>query len=85
MREDFGASILPWHAVQREAAERKLRISHLAEPGLWRGAHLMYPAGRSVSRAQEAVRDLLRETIDHLRRSGRWAAARVPARHREVS
>jgi len=75
----FGPSILPLYAVKEEVASGALRVSHIAAPGLWRGAHLMSRTGRPVPRAQAAVRTLLREVIIDLRDTGEWAAARVPA------
>lgn len=74
----FGASILPTHAVLEETQTGTLAVSRIADPGLWRGAHLIYPSGRSVSRAQEAIRDLLREVIQELLANGDWAATRPP-------
>ncbi|MFP7571801.1 LysR family transcriptional regulator [Marivita sp. S2033] len=73
----FGASILPYHAVLDESRDGSLAISRIADPGLWRGAHLIYPAGRPVTRAQHAIRDLLRDVIQNLLTNGEWAAARL--------
>lgn len=75
----FGPSILPLYAVAEEVASGVLRVSHIASPGLWRGAYLMSRGGRPVPRAQAAVRDLLKEVIIGLRDKGAWAAARVPS------
>lgn len=75
----FGASILPAHAATAEIRRNALRISQIAEPGLWRGVHLVTPAGRPGTRAQEAIQDLLREVIDELLASGSWVAARRPS------
>ncbi len=74
----FGPSILPLYAVTEEVAAGSLRISRIAAPGLWRGAHLMSPGGRPVTRALEAVHALLREVILDLRDKGAWAASRPP-------
>ncbi|MCK7614844.1 LysR family transcriptional regulator [Roseibium sediminicola] len=74
----FGPSILPFYAAEEEVASGTLTVSHIAAPGLWRGAHLVSRAGRPVPRAQAAVRDLLKEVIIGLRDTGEWAAARVP-------
>lgn len=74
----FGASILPSRAVLAESQAGSLSVSRIAHPGLWRGAHLIYPSGRPVTRAQEAIRDLLREVVLGLLDSGDWAAARAP-------
>ena len=74
----FGPSILPLYAVTEEVAPGSLRISRIAAPGLWRGAHLMSPGGRPVTRALEAVHALLREVILDLRDKGAWAASRPP-------
>ncbi|MGS4989554.1 LysR family transcriptional regulator [Roseibium sp. RP-7] len=74
----FGPSILPLYAVTEEVAAGSLCVSRIAAPGLWRGAHLMSPSGRSVTRALEAVHALLREVILDLRDKGAWAASRPP-------
>lgn len=76
--DGFGASILPAHAVLEETRTGTLAVSRIADPGLWRGVHLIYPSGRSVSRAQEAILDLLREVIQELLANGDWAATRSP-------
>ena len=75
----YGASILPLHATEDEAARGELAISRIAAPGLWRGVHLLTPGNRPVSRAQEAVRSLLREVVADLLDTGRWTGARSPA------
>ncbi|UES39674.1 LysR family transcriptional regulator [Roseibium aggregatum] len=74
----FGPSILPLYAVTEEVAAGSLCVSRIAAPGLWRGAHLMSPGGRPVTRALEAVHALLREVILDLRDKGAWAASRPP-------
>ncbi|GAB2204413.1 LysR substrate-binding domain-containing protein [Roseibium sp. ROS1] len=74
----FGPSILPLYAVTEEVAAGSLCVSRIAAPGLWRGAHLMSPGGRPVTRALEAVHALLREVILDLRDKGAWAASRSP-------
>ena len=72
----FGASILPLYALKSEVASGELRFSRISDPGLWRDAYLLYPSGRPVTRAQEAIRNLLREVIADLLESGTWVAAR---------
>lgn len=74
----FGPSILPLYAVTEEVAAGALCVSRIAAPGLWRGAHLMSPGGRPVTRAVEAVHTLLRDVILDLRDSSAWAASRPP-------
>ncbi len=76
----FGASILPLHAVAEEVRSGVLSISRIAAPGLWRGAYLIQPTGRPATRAQAAVRDLLREVILGLLERGEWVGARAPGR-----
>ncbi|TDX33880.1 LysR family nitrogen assimilation transcriptional regulator [Rhodovulum visakhapatnamense] len=75
----FGASVLPWHAVAPEAEARALSVSRIATPGLWRGAWLIRPAARPVTRAQEAVAETLRAVVGDLLAGGVWAAARAPS------
>ena len=72
----FGASILPYHAVTDERQSGQLQISRLRPPGLWRGAHLLYPKDRPITRAQDAVRCLLRDVTTTLLQNGEWAGAR---------
>lgn len=72
----YGASILPTHAVLPETRAGELAVSHIAPPGLWRGAYLVRPAGRPATRAREAILALTSEVILSLLESGAWAAAR---------
>ncbi|MBL3596140.1 LysR family transcriptional regulator [Rhodovulum sulfidophilum] len=74
----FGASVLPWHAVAPEAEAGRLVVSRIVAPGLWRGAWLIRPGARPVTRAQEAVAETLRMVVDDLLARGVWAAARAP-------
>lgn len=74
----YGASILPAHAILKEVEAGILVASRIRNPGLWRSVHLMYPSGRPVTRAQEAISDLLRDVILELLENGDWAAARPP-------
>ncbi|MGR3321560.1 MAG: LysR family transcriptional regulator [Pseudooceanicola sp.] len=74
-----GASILPRHAVRDETGTGALSVSRIADPGLWRAAHLIHPSSRPATRAQQAVRDLLRDVVGDLLQTGRWAAARPPS------
>lgn len=76
----FGASILPAHAATEEIRQGSLRISHIADPGLWRGVHLVTSDTRPKTRAQEAIHLLMREVIGDLLSSGKWASARAPQR-----
>ncbi|WP_417210326.1 LysR family transcriptional regulator [Antarctobacter sp.] len=74
--EGFGASILPTHAVLPETHAGTLAISHIAPPGLWRGAWLVHPSGRPATRAKEAVLSLTTEIVRSLIADGTWAAVR---------
>ncbi|MES0810940.1 LysR family transcriptional regulator [Roseibium sp. SCPC15] len=71
----FGASILPLHAALQEVETGELTVSRIAAPGLRREAYLLYPSGQPVTHAQEAVRNLVREVIEDLLKSGVWAAS----------
>jgi len=75
----FGPSILPLYAVQSEVSSGALCVSHFEAPGLWRGAHLMAPTGKSAPRAQQVLHALLKDVIVDLRETGAWAASRVPS------
>lgn len=72
----YGASVLPLHAVMDEVQSGELVVSRITDPGFWRGAHLVYPSGRQVTRAQAAIRDLVRDVVLTLLEDGDWAAAR---------
>jgi LysR family transcriptional regulator, nitrogen assimilation regulatory protein len=74
----FGASILPAHAATEEIRQGSLKISHIAEPGLWRGVHLVTSDRRPKTRAQEAIHQLMREVIGDFVTNGKWSSARVP-------
>lgn len=73
---DYGASILPRHAVEEEAAAGRMEISRLAAPGFWRSAYLVHPINRPATRAIEALRPLTEEVIAELLATGAWAGAR---------
>ena len=74
----YGASILPTYAVMRDRQAGRLAISHIVSPGLWRGAWLVHPSGRPVTRAKEAVRALTAEVIQSLILDKTWQGARIP-------
>ncbi len=74
----YGASILPKHAALPDAETATLAFSHIAAPGIWRGAWLVHPAGRPATRAKEAVLSLAAEVIGKLLSDGAWAGARTP-------
>ena len=74
----YGASILPTHAVRAESRPGNLSISHIAPPGIWRGAWLTRPEGRPATRAKEAVLSVTEEVIATLLTDGTWAGARRP-------
>ncbi|SPF79909.1 LysR family transcriptional regulator [Pseudoprimorskyibacter insulae] len=73
----YGASVLPRHAVQAEVAEGKLGISRLAAPGLWRQAVMVTPTNRPVTRAQQAVQDVLSQVVADMLANGDWSGARA--------
>ncbi|GGE38445.1 LysR family transcriptional regulator [Actibacterium pelagium] len=75
--EGFGPSILPTYAVQAETLSGTIRTSQIADPGLWRRAHLIQPTNRPVTRAQSAVTEVLQDVVADLMANGKWAGARV--------
>lgn len=79
--EGFGASILPAHAVLPETLAGTLSVSHISSPGLWRGAWLAHPSGRSPTRATEAITELTIETIQDLQENGTWVMTRDVGAH----
>lgn len=70
-----GASILPLHAVHREEKAGDLVLSRFSPPGLRRNVYLTYPANRQTTRAQEVVRELVRETVADLIDQEAWIGA----------
>ena len=74
----FGASILPLNTVRDEVRAGGLAVSRITGPGLWRSVHLVQPAAGPGSRAQEAVRALLQDTVPGLVARGEWTGARLP-------
>ena len=75
--EAMSGFIADWLAEARDGA---VEISRIAAPGFWRSAYLVYPSGRPVTRAREAVLALTEEVIDSLLQTGAWAGARPVAR-----
>ena len=75
--EGFGPSILPTYAVRDEIRAGTIHISHIADPGLWRRAHLIQPTNRPITRAQSAVTEVLQDVVAKLMVSGKWAGARA--------
>ena len=74
----FGASILPRRAIRQEVSQGTLTESRFSAPGLWRGAYLVYPAGKPATRAQEAVRTLITSVVTELQADGAWPGSRPP-------
>lgn len=70
----LGYSVLPAHAVRREAG---LVRTWAFDPALTRTVHLLVPTTRPLSHAAHAVEDLCRLTLHELVRSGTWHAART--------
>ena len=73
----FGTSILPLHAVHSEIRAGALSVSRIITPDLLRSVHLVYPALRQETRAQSAVRDLMRQVVLDLVQKGEWTGARA--------
>ena len=68
-----GHSILPFHAVAKEAAAGEISIRHFAAPHLWREAYLVNLNTRPLTRAAQAIADLLRDTVTDMLADGSWA------------
>jgi len=77
--EGFGASILPAHAVQAETRTGAICTSRIANPGLWRRAHVIQPTARPATRAQTAIAQLLPQVVADLVAKGAWSGARAIA------
>lgn len=72
----LGYSILPAHAVLREAEAGRFRL-WTVEPPLTRTVYLVEPTDRPLSHAAKAVEALCRATLRDLVRSGAWPMAQV--------
>ena len=68
----MGSSILPYHAVAQEAQAGEFIIRHFAKPHLWRAAYLVHMNARPMTRAGQAIADLLRDTVRDLMADGSW-------------
>lgn len=77
--EGFGASILPAYAVQAETRMGTICTSRIADPGLWRRAHVIQPTARPMTRAQSAIAELLPQVVADLVAKGAWSGARATA------
>ena len=73
----LGFSVLPAHAVQKEADEGRIRAWPF-NPPLLRTIHLATPTDRPLSHAARAVEGLCRTTLAELVQSGAWASAQMP-------
>ncbi len=73
-----GISILPAHAVQREIAEKRLRMWRF-DPPVIRTIHLVLPADRPLSQAVRAIDGLCRTILADLVLSDAWPMAQMCA------
>lgn len=76
VEQGYGCSVLPFHAVAREAAESRLSVSRFSAPGLWRRTYLAHATARPMTRAASAVSDILTTVAGELISEGTWAGAR---------
>ncbi len=72
----LGYSVLPAHAVRREAESGQLR-TWTFDPPLTRTVYMAQPADRPLTQAAEAIEGLCRTTLRDLVRSGTWHMARM--------
>lgn len=71
-----GASVLPLHAVAREAADGRLRIARFSAADCLRDVHLVGPPAEASSHACAAMMVLLRNLMQKLVEDGHWTGAR---------
>lgn len=76
VEQGYGCSVLPFHAVAREAADGRLSVSHFDAPGLWRRTYLAHATARPLTRAASVVSDILTTVAGELISEGTWAGAR---------
>jgi LysR family transcriptional regulator, nitrogen assimilation regulatory protein len=76
VRAGLGYSILPQHAVAREAADGDLTFTSIQDPPIIRHLFLALPKGTDSPRAVLQVEALVRREVANLIRQGRWAHAR---------
>ena len=74
----YGRWVLHLKLESKELQTGSLATSRISGDGLWQGAHMVCPSDKSVSRAQEIIRNLLREVVIDLMNRGVWAATRAP-------
>lgn len=73
--ENLGHSILPRHAVRREAEDGMILIKRLADAPMTRTVYMANMTGRPLGRAGEEVRGLILSQVASTISSGRWAGA----------
>lgn len=67
-----GYTVLPHGVVGREVAQGILFAREITEPALPRTLYLITPEKQRLSRASEAVRDLIEATVAEATAAGRW-------------
>ncbi|PRY85071.1 LysR family transcriptional regulator [Donghicola tyrosinivorans] len=77
VRDGYGCSVLPLHAVQAEAAEGAVTLHPFGGAGLRRTVYLAYSTSRPLGRAAAAIGALLRELAVDMVQKGQWAGAEL--------
>jgi LysR family nitrogen assimilation transcriptional regulator len=80
VRDGLGATVLPWAAVAEEAARKEVRAVPITGLSLTRKLSVCLPSFVEPTRACDAVRRLLQETVDELLAASAWRGVRVPQR-----
>lgn len=75
VREGLGVSILPRNAIAAEVAEGSLRAWRITTPEIRRSVFLAHAADRPMTHAVATIRDLAREILHDLARTGKWIGA----------
>lgn len=73
--EGFGFSILPEHAVSRDAAAGRLATWPIRDPWLRRDVYLAHAIDRPIAKSVKVVRDIAIATLIDLANSGQWVGA----------
>lgn len=77
VRDGYGCSVLPLHAVQSEAAAGAITLHPFAGDGLRRTVYLAHSTARPFGRAAAAIGDLLRDLAVDMAKKGQWAGAEL--------
>lgn len=68
----LGYSVLPWSAIHRKVAEKRLIARNIVQPQIKRTVNLFYPASKPMTRASRVVSELIKKTMSNANADGTW-------------